>query len=279
MSSCPQSQRVFASAVNGEELPPSLAAHAAGCPSCQRSLERARRFDVELRTSAASLAAPDMPDLGITLRSEPRDSTRPGLLMAIATVAGAVVVVALLLSAYRATFLPVGIDGSPPPSMMPSDNASPASPTTTPSPAPTLSAEEIASASAGATPMAIEGPPDVRNRTGLPWCGHEVVERVEFADYYDAEVRNCFLEAYEAGEPAEFVTDGLTVEGGQARSIYRHLASGEVEIFTDFTRDPLATPGWVRTMCRSIRIDHEDPAGVPFFVGDQCEEPTPLEGS
>ena len=284
-----------------EVLRPGLAAHVRGCESCQAALERARRFGGDLRVAAASIASPDMPNLRLTLQAEAGRSMRPSLFATFATVAGAIVIVALLLTAYRAASLPIGVDtptasalrspdatrglpsatttpsSEPTPSSDPSPDSDP-SPSSATTPGTTPTARESASAVAGATPMPVDGPPEVRNRTPLPSCGHEVVERIEFVDHYDAQVRECFLTAYNAGEPAEFVTDALTVEGGRSRAIYRYLSSGAIEIFVDSTGDPLATPGWVRVLCRSIRVVHEDPAGVPFFVGDECDEPVALEG-
>lgn len=129
------------------------------------------------------------------------------------------------------------------------------------------------------TPIPTDGPPEVRERAPLPSCGHEVVERTPQGDLYDAEVRRCFLDAITAGEPAEFVTDGLTVEGGHVRSIYRHLRPGEIEVFVDWTQDPLGPGGWTRNVCRSIRIHDEDPNGVPIFTGDDCDEGEAIGGS
>lgn len=275
MNTCSRSSRTFTIAASGEELPSQLAAHAASCASCQAAVERARRFGSGLTSAATSLTTPAMPDLRVTLEYERPLAGGPSLVAVMATVAGAVVVVALLLSALGVTSPPIGTPSTPSPSGLPS-----ASPTVEPSSGSTVSASPrpspapTTSATPGATPMHIEGPSQVRDRSALPWCGHEVVERTEnVTDLYDAEVRACFLEAYEADQPAEFVTDGPTVETGRTRSIYRHLASGEIEIFIDSTEDPLATPGWTRVVCRSIRIDHEDPRGIPVFVGDDCDEP------
>ncbi len=40
----------------------------------------------------------------------------------------------------------------------------------------------------------------ITERTVLPWCGHEQVERRTDGDFYDGAVRDCFVAAYEAGE-------------------------------------------------------------------------------
>jgi hypothetical protein len=89
----------------------------------------------------------------------------------------------------------------------------------------TVSYAERYGALAAARPILV--PAVVAEREELPWCGHEIVVRQPEGDYFDAGVRACFLEAYDAGEPAEFVSDGLTVEGGRWRTIFRSTGGGE----------------------------------------------------
>lgn len=132
----------------------------------------------------------------------------------------------------------------------------------------------IAAGTASGEPSGVPIPVEFTDRVELPSCGHEVVERTTQGDLHDAEATECFLAAYEAEEPAEFISDSLTPESGRIRTIYRLLASGEVEIFLDTTQDPLSTPEWTRTMCLSIRRIDEDPNGVPIFMGDECDQPT-----
>lgn len=111
------------------------------------------------------------------------------------------------------------------------------------------------------------------SRPELPWCGHEVVERRQTGDFLNGEVRECFLAAYGIGEPAEFVSDGVTVEGGRWRTIFRSLEGGELEIYNDSTADPLSARDWTRARCTGLRPIGADPSGVPVFVEDGCEEP------
>jgi hypothetical protein len=113
-------------------------------------------------------------------------------------------------------------------------------------------------------------PAFITQRSELPWCGHERVDRRADGDFYDPTVRECFTEAYEAGEPAEFVTDGYTVEGGRTRSIYRALGDGAIEINTDSSGDPFGTTSWSQTRCTSLDEIGTDPAGVPIFIGGDC---------
>ena len=119
-------------------------------------------------------------------------------------------------------------------------------------------------------------PAEFTERTKLPSCGHEVVERTPEGDFHDAEATACFLAAYEAGEPVEFSSESLTVEGGRTTTVFRVLGPGQIEIFHDLTQDPLGTHGWARTMCDSIREIAQDPNGVPILTGDECDEPVLL---
>lgn len=122
-------------------------------------------------------------------------------------------------------------------------------------------------------PSGVRTPDEVRNRSELPFCGHEVIERTGEGDLYDAEVRTCFWDAHQAGEPAEFISEGLTVEGGRITQIWRLLPSGGLEIFTDATQDPLSTPEWTRTRCAGlVDIGREDSEGARLFHGDRCDE-------
>lgn len=138
--------------------------------------------------------------------------------------------------------------------------------TETPSATPTASVE----------PSEVTTPAEFTERTELPSCGHEIVERTPEGDFHDAEATACFLAAYEAGEPAEFSSESLTVEGGRVTTIFRVLGPGEIEIFRDTTQDPLSTPGWTWTKCDSIREIDQDPNGVPILIGDECEPPVLL---
>ena len=132
--------------------------------------------------------------------------------------------------------------------------AASAPPTTSAQAAETPSATSTASAEPTEAPI----PTEFSERIDLPSCGHEVVERTPEGDLHDADATACFLAAYEAGEPAEFISETLTPETGRITTIFRVLGPGEIEIFRDTTQDPLSTPGWTRTMwtpsARSIEI-------------------------
>ncbi len=155
-----------------------------------------------------------------------------------------------------------------------------ASTVTVPTPSPT-GAASTAPSEAPTTPRPTEpsfaeAPSIVQGREPLPACGWELVERTAQGDIYDAAVRECFLEAYGTGEPAEMITTGPTVEGAPVTAIIRHLASGLVEVFYDATADPFGSQDWTRFECDTITPLGEDAVGTPLFVWDECSEPQPL---
>jgi hypothetical protein len=97
------------------------------------------------------------------------------------------------------------------------------------------------------------------------------VDRTAEGDVYDPEVAQCFLDAYSAGQPAEMITESLTVEGHPVVRILRHLPDGTVEVFEDYTRDPHATPGWYLSRCHAFVVEFYDPNGTPVLIWDGCE--------
>lgn len=144
------------------------------------------------------------------------------------------------------------------------------SPSPTPAPAPTITAEPM-----HRPPVIV--PAAVAARPALPWCGHEVVIRRPTGDFRDAEVRRCWLEAFEAGDQAEFTSDGVTVEGGRVREFYRALGEGALEVFIDWTADPFSARDWTTMRCTKIRTVATDPAGVEVFVPADCSAPEVLD--
>jgi hypothetical protein len=149
---------------------------------------------------------------------------------------------------------------------------------TIPSPSPSEAPSASPASAIPAPPAALILPAFITERAPLPWCGHERVDRRVEGDFYDGAVRQCFLAAVDAGEPAEFVSDGLTMEGGRTRSIYRSLGDGAFEVLADHSGDPFATmAGWARAMCTSLVEAGVDPAGVQTFVAEECSEAVPIE--
>lgn len=92
----------------------------------------------------------------------------------------------------------------------------------------------------GEEPSGSPIPAGYTERTELPSCGHDVVARTPEGDLHDAEATACFLAAYEAGEPAEFISESLTPETGRITTVFRVLGPGQVEVFRD--SNPLSTP-------------------------------------
>ena len=122
-------------------------------------------------------------------------------------------------------------------------------------------------------------PAEVAERLQLPWCGHEVVDRRADGDFLDAAVRECFLAAYGVGDPAEFVSDAVTVEGGRVRILYRAIAARSLEVYYDWTADQMSGLTWTFQECTGIQPTGADPAGVPMFIPDRCTEPVPVSAA
>ncbi|HEX2766476.1 MAG TPA: hypothetical protein VHR55_07570 [Candidatus Limnocylindria bacterium] len=117
-------------------------------------------------------------------------------------------------------------------------------------------------------------PASIAAREPLPWCGHEIVQRLAAGDVYDAGIRACWLEAYRSGRPAEFVSTGWTIEGGITRTFYRALGGPELEVLYDSTNDPLSGRTWDAQRCASTREVLTDPRGTRVFVERAC---SPIE--
>jgi hypothetical protein len=112
----------------------------------------------------------------------------------------------------------------------------------------------------------------------LPSCGWDLVERTPEGDRFDVEARLCLLEDYEAGEPAEMVRTGPTVEGGIVREIFRVLGPDEIEFIIDWTHDPLGPGGWQLMRCAALeQIDAGGVTGAVDFIAASCEEPVRLD--
>ena len=121
-------------------------------------------------------------------------------------------------------------------------------------------------------------PPEVTNREPLPFCGWEMIERTTGGDVYDAAIRDCFWSARDAGEPAEFISTGPTVEGDPITTIYRLLDTGELEILIDWSRDRFGpTPGWTYQRCESLpEVSEAERNRSPVIEGSECDDPIEL---
>jgi len=106
-------------------------------------------------------------------------------------------------------------------------------------------------------------PPAVANRLLLPTCGTERATTPHGP--WNEAARACFVDAYRAQRPAEFVSTSLTTEGDPITSIYRVLPAGQIEIFIDSTQDRFAGKprGWQQLECSTLFIADSPGSPVP----------------
>ena len=106
-------------------------------------------------------------------------------------------------------------------------------------------------------------PPAVANRLVLPTCGTERTTTPHGP--WNEAARACFVDAYRAQRPAEFVSTSLTTEGDPITSIYRVLPAGQIEIFIDSTQDRFAGNGrgWQQLECSTLFIADSPGSPVP----------------
>jgi hypothetical protein len=117
--------------------------------------------------------------------------------------------------------------------------------------------------------MVFPGAPlEVRERVPLPFCGEEDVRLS--GEGVDAEARTCFVDAWQAGEQAEFVSTYYTVEGDPITQVFRVVSEGRIQLFVDNTRARFGgRRGWLVRICREYTSDPP--------TGARCEHPpTPL---
>ena len=119
-----------------------------------------------------------------------------------------------------------------------------------------------------AATAAAQVPEVVRSRSNLPSCGVE--NATSQNGPWNAEGRSCFLNAYQKGQPAEFTSTRLTIEGDPITSIYRVLGPGKVEIFVDTTRDKFGAPGWTRLDCATLAASQTIGTQPDFGPDDSC---------
>lgn len=129
-------------------------------------------------------------------------------------------------------------------------------------------------------------PAEVSSRELLPWCGHEVRWTGDVMPGssptpidQNVRIRSCFIEAQEAGEPAEYVLDHIWPDdylgpAGPHRTLYRALPGGRIEIVTSMVADKLALRRWTSAECGSIVHVDRDDDGVPHITGfGVCPDP------
>lgn len=105
----------------------------------------------------------------------------------------------------------------------------------------------------------------VRQRVPLPFCGAEHVVQGTGADIA---ARQCLWSAYQAGQPAEFVSTTTTIEGDPVLTIYRVLPTGQIEVFVDSTHDQYSLRSWLRLTCPRLELDPLDPNQPSIRLGD-----------
>ena len=141
------------------------------------------------------------------------------------------------------------------------------------SPAPTAVPPDVQ----GVTPVPSDAsglPAAVANRTELPSCGVEQAIRQDGP--WNAVARACFWEAYLAGQPAEFASTRLTMEGDPITTIYRVLGDERVELFIDATQDRWGSGTWEHAACTTL-VPIVGGMPEPDFGGDESCDFTPLE--
>ena len=119
-------------------------------------------------------------------------------------------------------------------------------------------------------------PPEVVARDPLPACGVEIQRELASNVGRNPEARECFADAYAAGEPAEFIQLGLTLEGTNFLSIWRVLGPQSVELYADSTHDHLGDMAWQLYRCTSLDV-LADAEGTPSFGIGACDSPVQLE--
>ena len=110
-------------------------------------------------------------------------------------------------------------------------------------------------------------------------CG---VEETQHGTNYNAEGRQCLLDAFEAGRPAVFVSHAVTIEGAPIVTTYRVIEAGIVEVAYDGRQDPLGSQTIETSRCPRLvpvaewnRVQLDTMPDEIVFVENGC---VPLEG-
>jgi hypothetical protein len=95
----------------------------------------------------------------------------------------------------------------------------------------------------------------VTSRVPLPYCGAEISGFSEGNpyDFIDlvAGASECYRGRADAGEPAELITVGYTIEGDPSLTVHRLMPDGREIIFWDATQDKFGPMAWVMIECES----------------------------
>lgn len=88
---------------------------------------------------------------------------------------------------------------------------------------------------------------------GATWCGSERRFDLDPNGALVTEpARRCFLDAHLAAAPAVFVTGLSSIEGDPIVYVWRTLADGTVELFTDASRDNFGSGQWESQSCARL---------------------------
>lgn len=106
---------------------------------------------------------------------------------------------------------------------------------------------------------------------GAVWCGAEQPPEPDPTGLYtDEGRRRCLLDAHLAAAPAVFARLRTTTEGDPIVEVWRTLADGTVEVFTDATRDAEGSGRWETQSCGRLTTRFPGPGVVPTTFG--CAE-------
>jgi hypothetical protein len=111
-------------------------------------------------------------------------------------------------------------------------------------------------------------PDVVRSREPLPSCGVERATRQDGP--WNLGARRCLLAADRAGQPAEFASTRLTIEGDPFRMVFRVLGPGRVEVLVDSTQDAWSARTWERYACPSLVVTFDGIPQPEFGVDEGC---------
>jgi hypothetical protein len=115
-------------------------------------------------------------------------------------------------------------------------------------------------------------PQQVAERSPLSSCGVE--DATTQQGPWNTTARTCFWDAYQRGQPAEFISTRLTVEGDPITTTYRVLSAGKVEVFMNTTQDKFGPEGWARFDCQTLASMTSIAEGPDFGVDDSCTQTT-----
>jgi hypothetical protein len=121
-------------------------------------------------------------------------------------------------------------------------------------------------------------PTEVRERPRVPSCGTEeqTVEDGNFPTQGpNAEMRQCFLDAVQAGASVEFISITPMREGVNYEyilTVYRSNPEGSVMMYEDRTNDGSGTGGWLAQACTGLQITDDGQ-----FEFASCDEAQAIE--